>query len=991
MSISYVLKNRANLIAIFLCVVSVALLGLISYNNQANYLHTSLQGLTDNQSRLFQSIIKADIEGLARAHTGIDKLDPLLKPFASGKKDELLAASQPLFNEIRQNNNITHMYFIKPDGTVFLRVHKPEESGDKLSRITYVKAAETKKIASGIEMGKNFFSLRSVKPVSYQGNPIGYMEVAEEIDHVFTRMKEVNGNDVSVFLTDDFLKSQVTHVQGEKIGNFRLLYPTDRGASQRLAAQLLPAMQSALKQPAVTIVSSPEGKIVVGMSPFIDASGHTVGILFSHKDVTPLFTAMWHGVVTNVLMLSAIVLTALFMLFISLKKLNMELEQHAAALDLSNSELKQAETELLLREKSLANSERFLKTIIDTEPECIKMLDADCNLLMMNPAGLSMIEADSLEQVKGHCICPLVTSHYRDAFVALTKQVFQGIPGKLEFETVGLKGRHVWLETHAVPFRNEHDEIVSLLGITRDITERKMSEKALRSSEAKFSAIFRSSPDSININRLEDAVFVDVNEGFTDMLGYSAEDVIGKPSTEIGVWVDVEDRAHIARQLKETGEIKNLEARLRRKDGSLLTALVSSRLIEVDGVLCTLNIARDITELKHAEQEKQNFEKQLLHTQKLESLGLLAGGIAHDFNNILTSIVGNADLALMKMNPASPAIDNLHKIEQSAAKAADLAQQMLAYSGKGKFIVEPLDMNSLLEEILHMLEVSISKKVDLRLNLAPNLSSVEADVTQMRQVVMNLVINASEAIGESSGVIVITTGCMDFDTNCPKDIYLDKGIEAGRYVYLEISDNGCGMDKETLAKIFDPFFTTKFTGRGLGMAAVQGIIRGHKGFINVYSEPGKGTTFKVFLPASDKLIENVDDQSHKDDWRGEGTVLLVDDEETVRDIGKEMLKELGFTTITANDGNEAIEMFKAVPDIAFVILDLTMPQMDGEQCFYELMQLKPDIKVVMSSGFSEQEITQKFVGRGLAGFVQKPYKLSALKKTIQKILRQNII
>ncbi len=260
MSISYVLKNRANLITIFLCVASVALLGLFSYKNQTNHLHSSLQGLADSQSRLFRSIIKSDIDGLARAHTGIDKLNQLLKPFASGKKDELLAAAQPLFNEIRQNNNITHMYFIKPDGTVFLRVHKPEESGDKLSRITYVKAAETKKIASGIEMGKNFFSLRSVKPVSYQGNPIGYMEVAEEIDHVSTRMKEVNGNDVSVFLTEDFVKSQDTHVKGEKIGNFRLLYPTNKEASLRLAAQLIPAMQNALKQPSVTIVSSPEGK-----------------------------------------------------------------------------------------------------------------------------------------------------------------------------------------------------------------------------------------------------------------------------------------------------------------------------------------------------------------------------------------------------------------------------------------------------------------------------------------------------------------------------------------------------------------------------------------------------------------------------------------------------------------------------------------------------------------------------------------------------------
>ena len=381
------------------------------------------------------------------------------------------------------------------------------------------------------------------------------------------------------------------------------------------------------------------------------------------------------------------------------------------------------------------------------------------------------------------------------------------------------------------------------------------------------------------------------------------------------------------------------------------------------------------------------MEKQLLHAQKLESLGVLAGGIAHDFNNILTAIIGNADLALMRINKASPAVENLHRIEQSAARAADLAKQMLAYSGKGKFVVENLDLNVLLEEMLHMLDVSISKKAILRLNPYTPLPLVEADATQMRQIIMNLVINASEAIGDKSGVIAITTGCMDCDRGYLKNVWLDENIHEGLYVYLEITDTGCGMDKETLSRIFDPFFTTKFTGRGLGMAAVLGIVRGHKGAIKVYSEPNKGTSFKILLPASGKPAELFNHDNLLDNWQGSGTVLLVDDEETVRGIGAEMLKELGFSTITANDGREAVEIFKATPDITLVILDLTMPHLDGEQCFRELRQLKPDIKVIMSSGYNEQEITQRFVGKGLAGFIQKPYKLSILKLEIQKVLK----
>jgi nitrogen-specific signal transduction histidine kinase len=399
----------------------------------------------------------------------------------------------------------------------------------------------------------------------------------------------------------------------------------------------------------------------------------------------------------------------------------------------------------------------------------------------------------------------------------------------------------------------------------------------------------------------------------------------------------------------------------------------------------TISVAIDITERKRLEGEQQLLEKQLLHAQKLESLGVLAGGIAHDFNNILTAIIGNADLALMCINPESAAIDNLHSIEIAAARAADLSNQMLAYSGRGKFVISNHDINGILEEMLHILQVSISKKVVLRLNLNKPLPSVESDATQMRQIFMNLVINASEAIGDKGGDITITTGCMDCDKSYLKDVWFDANITDGHYVFIEVTDTGCGMSKETLTKLFDPFFTTKFTGRGLGMAAVQGIVRGHKGAIKVYSELGKGSSFKILLPASSQPTKIFNHISQDDNWRGSGTVLLVDDEETIRGIGTKMLKVLGFNVVTANDGQEAVEVYKARADISFVVLDLTMPHMDGEQCFRELRMSNPDVKVIMSSGFSEVEVTHKFVGKGLAGFIQKPYKLSALKEAIQKL------
>jgi PAS domain S-box-containing protein len=528
-----------------------------------------------------------------------------------------------------------------------------------------------------------------------------------------------------------------------------------------------------------------------------------------------------------------------------------------------------------------------------------------------------------------------------------------------------------------------------LAGFTIDITDRKRAEEQLLYSISLTNAALDSTPDGILLVDREGKI-TRWNQKFVDLWRIPGR-LLMEPFTDAPILRHVTDQmtdpeAFLAKvnKLYENPE-ESSDDLLNLADGRIFERFSQPQKIG-DEIVGRFWSFRDITERIRADEARQNTEKQLLHTQKLESLGVLAGGIAHDFNNILTVIIGNAELALMRINKESPATENLQRIEQAASRAADLARQMLAYSGKGKFVVESIDLNILLEEMLHMLEVAISKKALLRLNPYRPIPSVEADATQIRQIIMNIVINASEAIGDKSGVIAITTGCMNCDSSYLKDVWLNENLTDGLYVYLEIADTGCGMDRETLSKLFDPFFTTKFTGRGLGMAAVLGIVRGHKGAINIYSEADKGTTFKILLPASGKPAAMFNSEGHKDDWQGTGRVLLVDDEETVRGIGTEMLKELGFATITANDGREAIEIFKKTDDIALVILDLTMPRMDGEQCFRELRQLKPDVKVIVSSGYNEQEVTQKFVGKGLAGFVQKPYKLSVLKEIIRKVI-----
>jgi PAS domain S-box-containing protein len=513
----------------------------------------------------------------------------------------------------------------------------------------------------------------------------------------------------------------------------------------------------------------------------------------------------------------------------------------------------------------------------------------------------------------------------------------------------------------------------------------------LAKSEDRFISIFNNISDSIFIHDAVSGAIVDANESVFGMFGYRREEAIMLDVNEISLGASPYSRVEALQWIRHAAVASIpvvFEWRCKRKDGSLFLAECSMRKTCIGGDDFVIVAVRDITERKQAEEQRYKLEQQMLHVQKLESLGVLAGGIAHDFNNILLSITGNASLALMRLGLESPVVHHLQEIEKAADRAADLARQMLAYSGKGRFVLEALNLNLIVEEMATMLQVSISKKALLRQNLTSQLPSIVADATQIRQIVMNLAINASEAIGENNGVISISTGCMDCDQHYLRETWFDQNLEEGMYVYLEVSDTGCGMSRETMEKIFDPFFTTKFSGRGLGMAAILGIVRGHRGAIKVYSEPGRGSTFKILLPASGRPAELCRGPQNDRAWQGQGTVLLVDDEDAIRAIGTEMLKELGFHVITASDGRVAVELFQREQDrIDLVVLDLTMPHMNGEDAFRELRRIKPTVKVIISSGYNEQEVTQKFIGKGLAGFIQKPYKMSTLTDVIRTILQ----
>jgi len=409
---------------------------------------------------------------------------------------------------------------------------------------------------------------------------------------------------------------------------------------------------------------------------------------------------------------------------------------------------------------------------------------------------------------------------------------------------------------------------------------------------------------------------------------------------------------------------------------------------ETDALHVVAGVLGAAFERQRAERERAGLERKMVESQKLESLGVLAGGIAHDFNNLLTSILGNASLLRFDLPKNSPLHPSLEQIEQTSLRAADLCRQMLAYSGRGRFQVRRVDLARLVEDTTHLLEISISKKVVLRFNFAPGVPAVEGDPTQLRQIVMNLVINASEAIGDRSGLIALSTGFMRVDRNYLATTYLAPDLPEGDFAFLEVSDNGCGMTPEVKARIFDPFFTTKFTGRGLGLAAVLGIVRGHRGALKVYSEPGNGTSFKLLLPvATSATPDAASSLAAAEAWRGRGHVLVVDDEATVRGIAARLLETLGFTVAVAEDGRAGVAAFERSP-AAFdlVLMDLTMPHHDGLQAFSLMRRIRPDVKVILMSGFNEQDAIASFTGKGLAGFLSKPFDLAALSQKVRAVL-----
>ena len=442
----------------------------------------------------------------------------------------------------------------------------------------------------------------------------------------------------------------------------------------------------------------------------------------------------------------------------------------------------------------------------------------------------------------------------------------------------------------------------------------------------------------------------------------------------------------------ESGERQICEVQLLTPDGLKLWVQLESILVSFDDESAHVRTAViDIEKRKTAEKESQRLLLELQHAQKLESLGVLAGGIAHDFNNMLVAILGNTSLALHKLPKSSDVREELEDAVRAAEQCQKLTNQMLAYSGRGQFALEDVELQEAVGQMSSLLKTCVGKGTRLTIDLPSSLAPIQADPSQVHQIVMNLVLNAAEAIGSRSGQITVRANMSRCGTGCPCRAGFPGASSWPEVscVALHVVDTGDGIDATTLEQIFEPFFTTKFTGRGLGLAAVYGILRGLHAGIHIVSTPGEGASFTVHFPALDRPA--VDKMATWEpmpvSYKMIGTVLLVDDEESVLRVTKRILESQGLSVITARDGQEGVDVFRErMTEIDCVLLDLTMPRMDGEQALGNLRELRPDIPVLLSSGFSESEVVKRFVGKGLTGFVGKPYNFDELLSAVHRIL-----
>ena len=525
--------------------------------------------------------------------------------------------------------------------------------------------------------------------------------------------------------------------------------------------------------------------------------------------------------------------------------------------------------------------------------------------------------------------------------------------------------------------------------LRQEVAERSAAEAALRRSEERYRVVSELGSDlafGFRVDSKGDVSDGWVTDAYARITGYTLPELRGTGWLAL---LHPEDRESARKRFEAilASDAREVEVRIVTKSGHVATVLAGMRMLRDGDGFRVVGAARDITEAKQAEEERRRLERHVLEVQRLESLAMLTGGVAHDFNNLLAVILGNSRMALADAPPDSALFSRLARIQAAAELGAGLTEQMLAYSGSAGVALKPLDLSQVVEDMADLLRASVSERCRLELELAPR-ARVEGDTTQLRQVVLNLVTNASEALADGVGSLLVRTGLVHQTAEDLAGGVGAEGLLPGAYVFLEVCDDGQGMDAATQARIFEPFFTTKFSGRGLGLAGVLGIVRAHRGLVQVRSEVGVGSSVRVLLPEPGAALAAVDaTPAAPTPVRRTGTILVVDDQEDVVEVAQAFLERAGHRVVTATGGRAAIECFRDRGfEIDAVLLDLSMPDANGEQVLAELQRIRPDVRVIIATGYSAEAASKRLASHGVAGFVRKPYEFEEILDQIGRAL-----
>jgi PAS domain S-box-containing protein len=647
-------------------------------------------------------------------------------------------------------------------------------------------------------------------------------------------------------------------------------------------------------------------------------------------------------------------------------------------------------TEKKETEDALRQSEEKYRELVQHANSIILRFDTQGRITFFNEFAqrfFGFSEDEILGQNVVGTIIPPTESSGRD-LNSMCNDIFRNPARYVHNENENMKrdGERVWIAWTNKAILDSDGNLSEILSIGMDITDRKQAQEALRLSEEKFAKAFQTSPVWVTITTVREGRFLEVNDTFTKISGFSREEAVGKTSFDLGFWLDSErDREQALNIFHKQDYFRNLEMKMRFKDGKIHTMLWSADPIDFEGQECLISVLTDITDQQNVQEEKASLESRLQQAQKMEAIGTLAGGIAHDFNNILSAVIGYTELALDDTETDSTLYRNLQEVFRASGRAKDLVKQILTFSRQAEQELKPVQVKLIFQETIKFLRASLPTSIKIHQEIVSD-SLTLADPTQIHQVLMNLCTNAGYAMGDKAGVLLLKLNDVNLGI---KSTTKFPELKPGPYLELTVSDTGHGIPLNIIERIFDPFFTTKGKGEGTGMglSVVHGIIGSYEGAIRVTSQPRKGTTFKIYLPVVGRDKAPIS-KGGVPVVTGTERILFVDDETTIVDMGKQMLESLGYQVTTRTSSIEALELFKAkADDFDLVVTDMTMPNMAGDKLAREMLKVKPGIPVILCSGYSAWISQEQAQAMGIQAFVAKPILRREIAAIIRKVIQ----